>query len=165
VALLAVINTLFKGILFKFAKDYEFKDGTWLYGGKNEDESLAAKSAGQELLSANYVGSYDPLIKVPLMAIVDYWGRRLIATAFLPIDEISLVYGSADGGKKIVSKGLKVNKRLADLGEFLNLQKHDVNKVSMALCGDMEVHQCDLEGEEKQYYCLDTATCFPSRIT
>ena len=87
-----------QGILFKFPEDKEIGNNQWLYGGDTRNDFLAAKSAGQELLSANFVGSYSPLIKVPLMAVIDYWGYRLIATALLPIKESdsSLIYGYAE---------------------------------------------------------------------
>ena len=76
--------------------------------------TLLQKAAGQELLSANYVGSYSPFIKVPLMAVIDYWGHRLSATALLPIEEHSLVYGSSDGGKTVVS----ANETVSQADEF-----------------------------------------------
>lgn len=151
-----------QGILFKFAKDKQVDNNTWLYGGTNQRNDLAAKSAGQELLSANYVGSFDPLIKVPLMAVVDYWGERLMATALLPIEgENTLVYGSANGGRTIYSSSETIRNKLESLGKKLNLQKHMVKGFSMALCGDVEVHACNLGKGETQYYCLDTARVFP----
>jgi hypothetical protein len=53
----------------------------------------AISRAGQELLSANFFCSFSPIIRTPLMAVVDYWGYRLLATALLPLNESSLLYG------------------------------------------------------------------------
>ncbi|MBA2307191.1 hypothetical protein H0W26_03615, partial [Candidatus Dependentiae bacterium] len=153
-----------QGILFKFPKD-QLMGATWLYGGNEASEYLAAKSAGQELLSANYVGSYSPSIKVPLMAVVDYWGSRLIATALLPIqNEYTLVYGSADAGQTILSKNETISETMNSLGRTLQLQPHMVGSTVMALCGDIEVHECRFNKREDAiayYYCIDTARVFP----
>jgi hypothetical protein len=40
-------------------------------------------------------------ISVPLMALIDYRGFRLVAMSILPVNAMSLVYGSQDAGKTV----------------------------------------------------------------
>jgi len=60
---------------------------------------FAAKAADNELrglaqvLSANVRG-----LSMPMMALLDYRGYRLVATTILPIGDQSVVYGSGDAG-------------------------------------------------------------------
>lgn len=149
-----------QGILFKFAQDKKLGQ-EWLYGGQTRNDYLAGKAAGQELLSANCVGSCLSEVRVPLMAIIDYWGHRLIATAMLPITGQSLLYGSADGGVTMLASDSKVNILMEEIGRKLNLKKHGVGSIPMSLCGDIEVHACHFKGQGITYYCLDTARAFP----
>jgi len=45
---------------------------------------------------------------MPMMAIIDYRGYRLVAMAYLPIQGArTLVYGSADGGETVINSSLK----------------------------------------------------------
>ena len=146
------------GILFKFAGDKQIGN-SWLYGANKRNDFLAAKAAGQELLSANYIGSSDAQLHIPLMALLDYWGQRLVATALLPINNDTLIYGSADAGRTIKTD-VHVGGIMDEIAKELHLKKHLVNGVPMALCGDIEVHQCEIDGS-KSYYCIDTARVFP----
>ncbi|MEN8237451.1 MAG: hypothetical protein ABFQ95_07945 [Pseudomonadota bacterium] len=149
------------GILFKFAKDQEIKDEVWLYGGKSQKDHLAFKNAGQELLGAQYVTSYGGLFETPLMAVIDYRGYRLMATSLIPITSTSLVYGSADAGKTVHDANLQVRQAMDQMGSAFNLQPHPVKNINMALCCDVEVHECELNQDQISYYCLDLARVFP----
>lgn len=112
-----------------------------MYGGSIPDDLIATKSAVQELLCSNFIGSYSPLLKTPLMALINYWGYTLIASALLPITRDSLVYGSNDAGREIVVRDEIVAREMKALGKSLNLQLHNVGSKAkeMALCGDIEV--------------------------
>ena len=79
------------GILFKFALD-----ASGLFGG---DDAAAAKVAGQELKGLiSYFSLAMPELGLPLMALVDYRGFRVIAMSLLPISSKSLIYGSNNAG-------------------------------------------------------------------
>ncbi len=148
-----------QGILFKLAKDKNIGNN-WLYGNDHANDYLAEKSARQELLGANFLCSHSSLVRVPLMATIDYHGHRLVATALLPIDAHSLVYGSSDGSKTVVSTEPLVKKEMEEIGKKFNLQPHLVTNVPMALCGDIEVHKISV-GDKHQFMCLDAARIFP----
>jgi hypothetical protein len=114
------------------------------------------------------------------MALVDYWGYRyeneavfffslrlclpfsasshsasLVASAVLPLDNNSLVYGSDDGGGSVQCNP-SVVKEMDSLGAALNLRKHTIAHchVQLATCADIEVHYCSFQGAYK-YYCID----------
>ena len=146
------------GILFKFAHDTNLGP-LWLYGDNERNDQFAAKAAGQELLSANYVGSRHPQLRIPLMALLDYWGQRLIGMALLPIGNHSILYGSDNAGID-VHADKRVAPMMDEIGKSLNLKKHTVNNARMALCGDIEVHVSPL-AKESCFYCIDTARVFP----
>jgi Clustered mitochondria len=79
-------------ILFKFAVD-----SNSLF---NDNDYAAAKVGGHELkglLTYFSLGLTD--VHVPLMALVDYRGFRLIAMAVLPLQGNTLIYGSNDAGR------------------------------------------------------------------
>lgn len=106
------------GILFKFAKDHLFDNGTYLYGGKSEDIVAAQKAAGHErkaLQSIAKLAMSMTALKVtaPLMTILDFLGSRLSAQAIVPhINSETIVYGSADGGVHLKDVNeLEENKR------------------------------------------------------
>ena len=73
-------------ILFKFAVDYN-----GLFG----NDYAAAKAAGNELRGLiSYFNTGISDLNVPLMALVDYRGFRLIAMSILPVGEETIIYGS-----------------------------------------------------------------------
>ena len=87
-------------ILFKFALDVELDNGTFMYGGRVRNDSLAIKSGNHELKGLTaYMGSEIPGLSFPLMVVVDYKGYRLVASSLLPIGESTIVYGSSNGGR------------------------------------------------------------------
>lgn len=149
-------------ILFKFCVDPQPEPGFWIYGMDKADHTKAFKSFGQELLGANAVSSYGTWLKTPLMAIIDFRGRRLMASSLIPKNDNTLVYGSSDGGKTVKASDKTVNQKMAQIGKDFNLQPHNLKGVSMALCGDIEVHRCPILGQsEPDYYALDLARVFP----
>jgi hypothetical protein len=79
-----------------------FTDKVGLLGG----EEFARKVAGHELkgLMSCITSLLNKGIHFPLFALFHYRGRTITATALLPIDETTLAYGSANGGKTIVKK-------------------------------------------------------------
>ena len=73
-------------ILFKLAVDYN-----GLFG----NDYAAAKAAGNELRGLiSYFNTGISDLNVPLMALVDYRGFRLIAMSILPVGEETIIYGS-----------------------------------------------------------------------
>ncbi len=80
-----------RGILFKFAIDEK---------GLFDDPAAAAKVAGHDLKGLNcYVNCNIEGLCYPLMALLDYRGQRLIAISLIPIDNSTLVYGTADASR------------------------------------------------------------------
>eukprot|EP01126_Amoeba_proteus_P028677 TRINITY_DN2825_c0_g3_i3.p1 TRINITY_DN2825_c0_g3~~TRINITY_DN2825_c0_g3_i3.p1 ORF type:complete len:507 (+),score=82.33 TRINITY_DN2825_c0_g3_i3:197-1717(+) len=151
-----------RGILFKFAKDKELSDGTFMYGGSSADYQLASKAAGQELLCTNYFSVCSDFIFTPLMAIVDYCGFRLTAISLLSISDDTLVYGSSDAGATFHNSDFLINSEMKVIGELLNLQEHAVNsKIRFSVCGDIEIHKNPNDG---LYYCIDAARLMPPEV-
>ena len=66
------------------------------------DDTSAAKVASQELKG---LMAYTSLgirgLCVPLMAIVDFMGYRVIAMSLLPIGPDTIVYGTCDAGANV----------------------------------------------------------------
>lgn len=79
-----------QGILFKFALDTE--------GFYASDEG-AVRAAGHELKGVQaYYNTRIPMLKTPLMVLIDYRGFRLTCISLVPIDKNTIRYGSCDGG-------------------------------------------------------------------
>jgi hypothetical protein len=55
-----------------------------------------------------YMECHFKALRFPLVVLIDYMGFRLMASSILPIDRSTLVYGSQDGGKTILSQDAKV---------------------------------------------------------
>ncbi len=151
-----------KGIFFKFAIDSQ-----GLYGS----DEFAAKAASHELLGiqailSKIVDQEIDRLTVPLTALIDWNGFRLIASAVLPISGAeTLCYGSADGGKST-----RHDKYAAQLvqraASVLNLKGHYVgngpSKTFVYGPGDMEVHCVGKPSNLKSdYYLLDLSRLFP----
>jgi hypothetical protein len=142
-------------ILFKFALD---NDG--LYGN---NDSAAATVAGHELKGLQaYFNCAIAHLSLPLMALVDYRGFRLIAISFLPINERTLVYGTNDGGNTMHDKNAKMRQMMKRASEILNLAEHmagvhaDKRKL-MYSAADLEGHR----GTDNRFYLLDFSRTFP----
>ncbi|KAH3755977.1 Histidine kinase A [Pelomyxa schiedti] len=144
---------LIDGIFFKFATDLH-----GLYGG----DEFAMKAAGHELLSITEILNCNiPKLCVPLVALIDFCGFRLIATSELPIDPGTLEYGSADGGKTVHSRDSEIAVKMEQVGRILNLKAHKVGptdnmKVLHGPC-DIEVHRA----HDGRIYVLDAARLCP----
>ncbi|GAM24988.1 hypothetical protein SAMD00019534_081630 [Acytostelium subglobosum LB1] len=143
---------VYNGILFKFASDW-----IKIYG----NDEFSMKAGGHELKSVmRYYGCEG--IHVPLMALLDYRGFRLVAMSILPIvPKKTIVYGSADGGKSVVAARGEVFDRMKAAAEKLNIKGH--------LCGIGERKEflygpTDIEGHigrDDLFYVLDFARVFP----
>jgi Clustered mitochondria len=113
---------LVEGIFFKFSQD-----SLGLYGGGH----FAQKAAALELQALNSVlqASLRVLqgrLRSPLMCLIDYHGYRLVANSLLPIDQNTLVYGSADGGNEVRNSHGDARVLMARLATELNLKAHVV---------------------------------------
>lgn len=102
--------------------------------------------------------SFPSLIfRFPLLCLVTFKGYRLVAMSLLPVNETTLVYGSADGGRRVVASDPAVIKGVERVGAKLNLRPHLVGTTKLAGPGDMEVHL----GTDGRYYMLDLARTMP----
>jgi Clustered mitochondria len=123
------------------------------------------KAASAELLAlkqlqdASVSGLY-----IPMMMLLDYFGFRLVAMSTLPIrGGETLLYGSPDGGKNVISKDEAFSSLIATACGKLNLKPHPVrgreNGVLAVMHGpaDLEGHK----GTDGKYYVLDSARLFP----
>lgn len=120
-------------ILFKFAVDYN-----GLFG----NDYAAAKAAGNELRGLiSYFNTGISDLNVPLMALVDYRGFRLIAMSILPVGEETIIYGSwygvvyinivrnliilrSDAGRNIHANDDEFNELMKVAAKKLNLKPH-----------------------------------------
>lgn len=151
-----------QGILYKFCLDpiVSKKPLVWLYGGERPDDDNAMKAAGLELQGLGLIAtSQMTQLHVPLMALIDYKGFRLIATSLLPIGPDTLKYGSNDAGRTIKTGDQVMDHLMHGLGEHLNLRKHLVGKQRVPIVGpgDIEGHL----GTDGRYYLLDFARLMP----
>lgn len=102
-----------------------------------------------------------PGIYVPLMAMIDYRGYRLLAMSILPIDsKRTLRYGSEDGGLTIACNlNPALDDKVTQVAGKLNLKPHVVttsgipsHSCELAMPVDIEVH----EGIDGKFYMLGT---------
>lgn len=123
-------------ILFKLAIDSQR-----LFG---PSDAAAAKIGGHELKGLVNHWNCNVDVALPLMALVDYRGFRIIAMSILPIAEDTLVMGSADAGRTVRNACSELTGKLVRVARQLNLQPH--------VCGTREGHTellnsaTDLEG-------------------
>ncbi|PRP89382.1 hypothetical protein PROFUN_01245 [Planoprotostelium fungivorum] len=135
-------------ILFKFALDTH-----GLYG---------AKAAGHELkglMSFYDCNLHD--VSLPLMALIDFKGFRLVAVSLLPISSKTICYGSADGGNTVHAEHPLFCERMKQAGKFMNLQPHLVGKKDPKIlytAGDIEASATSTEISR---YVIDFARTFP----
>ncbi|KAH3763191.1 Histidine kinase [Pelomyxa schiedti] len=140
-------------ILFKFAMDHK-----GLYGS----DEAAAKAGGHELKGVTaYFNSGIRGLCLPLMALVDYRGFRLIAMSMLPISKDTISYGSNDYGRTIHADNKHLNLLVRNAAKQMNIKGH--------ACGTKEYPQflwspADLEGHigsDGRFYLLDFARVMP----
>jgi hypothetical protein len=128
-----------KDILFKFAVDFE-----GLYGGDEFamfvfhpffflflKNILFRKGAGHDLAGLMaYMSAIEMrprelrLLHVPLMALIDFRGYRLVAICVLPIDRKTICYGSFDAGRTVHNTFLECNMAMKEIGQYLNIKGH-----------------------------------------
>lgn len=142
-----------RGILFKFAMDWE-----GLYGG----DEYSAKVASHELKGlARYFSCAVRGLHFPLMALIDYRGFRLTASSILPISHAdTLVYGSCDMGATVKDDNKVLSKLMEKAGRQMNIKGHLAGKNGDAFLyapTDIEGHL----GRDRRFYVLDFARTFP----
>lgn len=158
-----------RGILFKLAVDpavgFNPRTGQrhYVYGGKHPSYEFAAKAAGHELKGAINMYKYGKLgITVPMQALVDFHGYRLVAMPLLPLKGGKLIYGSKDTGETIHHDDEKFNQWMIQIAGDLHLAGHDVCDREgvphhIYSAGDVEGHR----GSDGRYYLIDLARAFP----
>ncbi len=140
------------GILFKLAVDEH-----QLYGS----DANAQKATGHELKSlAAYFDCRIAGLHVPLSAVIDYRGYRVLAMSLVPVDRSTLAYGSDDGGRTVHDENPSLSRKMRDAAALLNLAGH--------ACGVRQQKYlfapCDIEGhlgKDGRMYVLDFARVFP----
>jgi hypothetical protein len=66
------------GIVLKFALDVQKRDDKWIFGGNSRNDGYASKSAGQELLSSDFLGLFSLLfISLIIKSFLTYLFRFL----------------------------------------------------------------------------------------
>ncbi len=138
------------GIFFKLAED------PLGIGAEN-----ACKVAGLELKSVTAIMNAAQNLKlelhVPLCAVIDYLGCRLIAMAMAPLDgDATLVSGSQDAGVNIKSDP-RADELLGKVAAHLNLAPHRVAGKTVALAVDAELHL----GLDGRFYLIDLSRAMP----
>lgn len=148
-----------QGILFKFAVDVQLPNSPfWMYGKHTAATEYAMKAAGSELRHivafSNAVGETD--LRVPLMALIDYRGFRLVASSLLPIASHTIVYGSDNAGFNVYARP-DVAAKFDLVAKRLNLKRHIFSDVAISGPVDIEVHK----GEDDRLYVIDVARLMP----
>ncbi len=112
-------------VFFQFTHDYE-----GLFDG---DDECAQKVAMNEVRAASALTALNgdinahasvPFLLTSLCAAVRFCGHCILATAFAPINQSSLVYGSNDGGEHFHNDSSLFEVGVSRVAERLNLAKH-----------------------------------------
>jgi hypothetical protein len=129
-------------------------DFSLLYGG----DEFSAKAASLELQGLRSVFEWIRREKanlfVPLMAVVDVRGYRILASSLLSLPSDSLKYGSDDGGNTVHRSNAVLNALMERCARDLNLKPHLVG------AGTVLEFPADIEGHldaQGRFFCLDTA--------
>ena len=101
-------------------------------------------------------------LNLPLLALVDYRGFRLVTLSVLPVSRQTLIYGTCDGGQTIVNKVEEFSGMMAEMSGQLNLKRH----VCGAKKGKTMVldSAADVEGHlglDEKFYLLDFSRTMP----
>lgn len=127
----------------------------WMYGGAVPSTEYAMKAAKHELRSTIAYFSTNTC-RVPLVALVDFRGYRVLCSSMLPIDATTICYGSSDAGKTIHADA-DATKMFQEAGAKLNLKAHKFKGVDVCAPVDIEGHH----GHDGNMYCIDMARLFP----
>lgn len=144
------------GIMFKFA----IKGGEEIF----EDDEGAMKVAGHDLngLMA-YLSAIETLpsrlLHVPLMALVDYRGYRLVAVCTLPISRDTICYGSCDAGVTVHAKYPECNEAMRLVAASMNIMGHRVGTSDHVIYGPGDI-ECHL-GTDGKFYVIDFSRFMP----
>jgi hypothetical protein len=118
------------GILFKLVVDPQVGPPTkpsFIYGGQTPSYEYAMKAAGLELLGAITTFRFHDIgLYVPLQALVDHHGFRMIAMPWLPLHASSILYGSSDGGDSVHTTDPCLNELMRTVGTQLHWAQHIV---------------------------------------
>eukprot|EP00727_Mastigamoeba_balamuthi_P009543 m51a1_g5210 hypothetical protein (1212) ;mRNA; r:242382-246294 len=137
-------------ILFKFAVDSK-----GIFGG----DEAAAKVASHDLKSLVHIcNCWEPGINFPMMALVDYRGFRIVGMTLLPISTDTLVYGSQNAGKTVVTNP-DIERKLKRIAKKLNIKAHEIGEEGTMIYTpvDLEGHQ----GFDGKFYIVDFSRVFP----
>jgi hypothetical protein len=126
-----------------------------MYGGASPATEYAMKAAKHELRSTIAYFSTNAC-RVPLVAIVDFRGYRVLCSSVLPIDSTTICYGSSDAGKTVHSD-LEATELFNAAAAKLNLKSHKFKNHELSAPIDVEGHH----GHDGRMYCIDLARLFP----
>lgn len=126
------------------------------------DYSVAARVAHHEFRALEAIRCIrQPLIHTGLQVLLDVCGFRCSATAALPIDGSTLVYGSADAAAAVATSEAGLNAAIAAVAHKLNLAAHYVGRGERRYLvhgpADLEGHL----GRDGNYYVVDTSRLMP----
>ena len=117
------------------------------------------KVGSHELRSAIRMFPYHSIgLRVPMMALIDWCGYRLLAMPLLPLPPSTTpLLGSSDGGNSVHSSDPTLTSIISRIGVDLHLSPHRVGPLTLYTAGDVEGHL----GTDGRYYLLDLARCSP----
>lgn len=145
-----------RGIFFKFVRD-----AYGLYGG----DHFSMKAAGHEIKSMNALLQCNiPQLHLPMVTVVDYWGWRVFAEAALPINKLTIVYGSDNGGRHVHDSNSEMQSIMRQAASMLNLKEHIVAR-NLTTRPKSLFGPCDIEGHrgtDGRFYIVDTARLYPA---
>lgn len=146
-----------RNLFLKFCSDRRQLE---LYGGAH----FAQKAAAHELKSLNaLISAAVPGLHFPLMCVFMVRGYRVVVISKLPISGSTLVYGSADAGRTVLTDP-HFDKLMRQAAAKLNLAPHPVreggtgNVKTVAGPVDLEGHR----GADARTYVCDVARLFPT---
>lgn len=148
------LKYLHAGIMFKFSSSDHYN----LYGS----DERAAKAALHELRASREVFESRAGISVPLLAVIDYCGHRILCSSILPLDY--LVYGSSNGGKTVFATQHTFNEKMRLIGNKLNLQGHYAGVSANTSEHRFIYAPCDIEGHigvDGRSYVIDLHRLLP----
>jgi Ran GTPase-activating protein (RanGAP) involved in mRNA processing and transport len=93
-----------------------------------------------------------------MQTIVDYLGCRVVAMPLLPVRKDTLIHGSADAGKTLMTEVSEVEWLLEQAALQFFLAMHFVAGKQICTAGDVEVHKFE---NSDHYFFIDLARVFP----